>query len=354
MSLRQLLVGEFVDIIEWTDEGPGTMAWRFPRPRNEIKHGAQLIVRPGQTAILVDQGRIADAFGPGRHELTTANMPLLSTLRGWKHGFASPFKADVVFLSTKRFVGQEWKTANPVILRDADLGPVRLRAYGSYSVRIGDERRFLQEIVGGADAYQLDQIEQQLRDVVVASVSSALAESGISIYKLAAQYAEVGERVQQGAAPQFKQYGLEVSQIVIENVSLPADVEATIDQKTRLSMISDLHRYAELQSVDALRDAARNPGGAAATAVGIGIGAVLGQRVVPPTIAGPIEPPPLPTAVWHYAAGTERWGPVAQEQLVSAITPTTLVWREGMRKWTAAGEVAELAALLKVPKHDGQ
>src|SRR4029079_10207048 len=234
MTLREFLVGELIDIIEWNDDSDDTMAWRFSRPKAEIKNGAQLIVRPGQTAILVDQGKIADVFQSGRHELrtaqfchaggherTTANMPLLSSFRGWKYGFESPFKADVLFLATKQFVGRKWGTANPIILNDKGLGPIRLRAYGTYAVRVADGRRFIDEIVGATTSFTVDQISDQLRDIVVAKMSGALAEGGFTVYELSSKYDEVAAAAQPEIAGQVKQLGLEVTQLEIENVSRP-------------------------------------------------------------------------------------------------------------------------------------
>ncbi|MEO5567134.1 MAG: SPFH domain-containing protein, partial [Gemmatimonadaceae bacterium] len=170
MSFREFVVGELIDIIEWIDETGDTMVSRFSRPKNEIKNGAQLIVRPGQIAMLVDQGTIADVFTPGRHELATSNIPVLSTLRGWKHGFKSPFKADVIFLNTKQFTNRKWGTSNPVIVRDPELGPVRLRAFGTYAIRVENPQRFVEEIVGTNSHFLVDAIADQLRNLVVTRV----------------------------------------------------------------------------------------------------------------------------------------------------------------------------------------
>jgi len=318
VTLREFLVGELIDIIEWLDDSGDTMAWRFSRPRNEIKNGAELIVRPAQLAIFIDQGRLADVFRPGRHTLTTANLPLLSSIRGWKYGFASPFKADVLFVNTKQFTNQKWGTSNPVILTDPTLGPVRLRAYGTYAVRVVDPASFVRELVGTNSTFIVEQIADQLRDLVVAKVSAVLATGQISVLELAAKYAEVGARVLDQVAPQFQQYGLGLTQLVIENVSLPPEVEATLDQKTRMNMLGDLDRYTQLQSADAIRDEARNPSGGAAAGVGIGMGAALGQRAMsyaatngatPATQSN--EPPPLPGDAWYYAVGNDRHGPVS-------------------------------------------
>jgi membrane protease subunit (stomatin/prohibitin family) len=356
VSLREFIAGELIDIVEWIDESGDTMVWRFSRPRNEIKNGAELIVRPGQLAIFIDEGRLADTFRPGRHTLTTANLPLLSSIRGWKYGFASPFKADVLFVNTKQFTNQKWGTGNPVILTDASLGPVRLRAYGTYAVRIVDPACFVKELVGTNSVFVVDQIDDQLRDLVVAKVSAVLASGRIPVLDLAAKYAEVGERVLEQVAPQFQQYGLGITQLVIENVSLPPEVEATLDQKTRMNMLGDLDRYAQLQSADAIREAARNPSGGAAAGVGIGMGAALGQRAMAYTApangaaatAQPNEPPPIPTDVWYYVVGGERRGPVAASALRAehTVTADTLVWRRGMSEWRPAAAIPELAPII--------
>lgn len=349
MTLREFLTGELIDVIEWVDDTDDTMAWRFSRPGNEIKNGAQLIVRQSQVAVLVDEGRIADAFQPGRHVLSTANIPILSSLRGWKYGFESPFKVDVVFLNTRQFIAQKWGTANPVILRDPELGPVRLRAFGTYAVRVADSRKFVQELVGTNSVFRVDQTAEQLRDLVVAKVSAVLAGGSVSVYELSSKYTEMGARVQEQVSPQFQQYGLSVTQLVIENVSLPPEVEATLDQKTRMSMLGDLGRYTQLQSADAIRDAARNPSGAAGAGMAIGVGAAVGQQVAAATAArSSTEPPPLPVVMWYYAVGSERHGPVDDAGLRAsgAITRDTLVWRAGMPNWVAAGAVPELASLL--------
>lgn len=359
MTLREFITGELIDVIEWNDDGAdAAMAWRFSRPNNEIKNGAQLIVRPAQVAILVDQGTIADVYQPGRHELTTQNMPVLSRLHGWKYGFESPFKADVVFLSTRQFVGLKWGTANPVILRDAELGPVRLRAYGTYALRVTNAEQFVEELSGTTSAFVIDQITEQLRDLIVAKVSGVLADGGTSVYELAAKYGDVAARVQQRVAPQFQQYGLSITQFVIENVSLPREVEATLDQTTRLSMLGgQLGTYTQLQSADAIREAARNPSGGAAAGVGIGMGAALGQRAAavaapeaaPAAAAGTLEPPPLPAAVWYFAVANERRGPVDQATIMrpGTLSPETLVWKSGMANWTPAAQVAELRELFE-------
>ena len=343
------LTNELVDIIEWLDESRDTMVWRFPRPNNDIKNGAQLIVRPGQTALLVDQGQIADEFGPGRHTLATSNLPVLTRLRGWQYGFQSPFKAEVLFVNTTQFTNRKWGTSNPVIVRDTQLGPVRLRAYGTFAVCVEDPAKFVNEIVGTNTLFTVDLIGEQLRDLVVSSVSAALAQNSISILDLAGSYAELGSRVLEHVASQFTQYGLEITQLVVENVSLPPEVEAAIDARAKLGVIGNLDDYARLQGADALRDAARNPGGGASAGVGIGLGAALAQSSIAPQrpTYQPTEPPPIPVAAWYYVVDDERRGPTDVAGLKTAgVGPNSLVWKSGMSGWVAASSLPEVMRVI--------
>jgi membrane protease subunit (stomatin/prohibitin family) len=357
VSFREFIAGELIDIIEWLDESGDTMVWRFERPHNEIKNGAQLIVRPGQTALFVDQGRIADEFMPGRHRLTTDNLPVLSTLRGWKYGFASPFRAEVLFVATTQFANQKWGTSNPVIVRDPALGPVRLRAFGTYAVRVQNPETLVRELAGTDSRFTVDQISDQLRDLVVASVSSALADTQISILDLASRYSDLGGHVLARVAPQFEQYGLELAQLVVENVSLPAEVERAIDQHAKLSVIGDLDQYTRLQSADALRDAARNPSGAAGAGVGIGMGAAMAQNAMAPKAAPPAapaaanEPPPIPRDAWYYVVAGERRGPtdlagIRRAAASGEVAADTMVWKSGMADWSPLSKVSELARAI--------
>jgi membrane protease subunit (stomatin/prohibitin family) len=353
VSFREFVAGELIDIIEWIDDSDDTMLSRFSRPKNEIKNGAQLIVRPGQAALFVDQGDIADLFLPGRHELATSNLPLLSTLRGWAFGFESPFKADILFVNTRQFTNCKWGTANPVIVRDPALGPVRLRAFGTYAIRIADPGRFVHEVVGTNSLFLVDEITAQLRDLVVSRVSGALAQGNVSVFDLSTQYSELGHRVLELVAPQFQQYGLELTQLVVENVSLPAEVESAIDQRSKMGVLGDLDQYTKLQSADALRDAARNPSGGAAAGVGIGMGAAMASRAMTASAGSAAtpsdEPPPIPVPqdLWYYAVKGERQGPVDRATIKSQIAAgvvraDTLVWRKGMSAWTRMADVADL------------
>ena len=221
MGLWDKLTGEFVDIIEWTDDSQDTMVWRFERHGNEIKYGAQLTVRESQVAVFVNEGQIADVFFPGRYVLETQNIPILSTLQGWKHGFESPFKAEVYFVNTRRFTDLKWGTKNPVMMRDPEFGPVRLRAFGTYEIRVADSGAFLREIVGTDGHFTTDEVTDQLRNLIVSRFSQEVGGSGIPVLDLAGNYDQLSTFVTNKIAPDFGQYGLELTKLLVENVSLP-------------------------------------------------------------------------------------------------------------------------------------
>ena len=367
MTMRDFIAGEVIDIVEWLETSTDTMAWRFARPNNELKNGAQLIVRPGQQAVFVDEGSIADVFLPGRHELVTKNLPVLSRLRGWKYGFASPFKAEIVFVSTRQITGTKWGTKAPVMTSDPELGPVRLRAFGTYVARVSDAESFVRELVGANAGFSVDQISEQLRNLVVARFSDVLGEQSISVLKLASHYDELGNLTLKHLVTELSRFGLELTQLVVESIALPDEVAATLDQRTRIGLIGDVGAYAQLQAADALRDAARNPGGGAAAAgAAIGVGVAMGQQLantaatamrppssVPPLAPASSGPPPLPHApLFFIAVQGAPEGPLdvaTLRQRVSdgVLTDSTLVWRDGMAQWAAAAQVPEIAALLR-------
>jgi membrane protease subunit (stomatin/prohibitin family) len=357
MTLRDFIQGELVDIIEWLESSTDAMVWRFDRPNNEIKNGAQLIVRPGQVAVFVDQGTVADVFVPGRHELTTENLPVLSRLRGWKHGFVSPFKAEVVFVSTRQFVSNKWGTKQPVMTRDPELGPVRLRVFGTYAVHVSDAESFVRELVGANSSYTIGQISDQLRDLVVARVSELLGQNAIPVLKLAASYKELGDLAVQRLAPELAKLGVELTKVVVESIALPDEVAATLDQRTRIGLIGgDMGAYAQLLTADAVRDAARNQGtGGAGAAIGVGLGIAqqLAGAAAQSARGGAASPPPLPASPGFFigidgkAQGPFDAAALAQRVKDGVLRADTLVWREGMAAWAAAAQVADVAALFK-------
>lgn len=360
MTLRDLIHGELIDIIEWLETSHEAMVWRFDRPDNEIRNGAQLIVRPGQVAVFVEQGSVADVFQPGRHELATKNLPVLSRLRGWKYGFESPFKADVVFVSTRQFTGNKWGTKQPVMTTDPQLGPVRLRAFGTYAARVSDAEAFVRELVGSNSSFTIGQISDQLRDQVVARFSQLLGENTTSVLALAASYRQLGEQVTARLAPELAKFGVELTQLVVESIALPDEVAATLDQRTRIGLIGgDMQAYAQMLTADAIRDAARNQGsGGAGAAIGVGLGMAqqlaggAARPVANPSSPSPDTPPPIPSAVAFYVAvdGAPH-GPLDVAALRAraadgALRSDTLVWRPGMAAWASASQVPELASLL--------
>ncbi|HEX8658740.1 MAG TPA: SPFH domain-containing protein [Hymenobacter sp.] len=299
MGLFDFIRNELIEIIDWVDNSTDTVIWKFPDHENNLKNGAQLVVRDSQVALLMDQGRIADVFGPGRHVLATANLPVLTTLRGWKYGFDSPFKVDIFFVSTKQFTNLKWGTPNPVILRDPEFKQVRVRAFGTFTLRVTDAARFLTEFAGTNSLVRISDVEGQLRSAIVNKFSDTLAEANVSVLDLARNYQELGERLRPLLQDDFGAYGLELSRFYLENASLPAEVEAFLDKTTQMSMVGDLGRFQQFQAGLAVEKAAEQEGGIGGAAVLLGgLGNLMGNAVAPAPTA-----PPAPSAA---PAGTDR------------------------------------------------
>jgi len=363
MALFDKLRAELVDIVEWIDDSQHTLVWRFPRYRNQIKYGAQLIVRPGQSAVFVHQGRIADVFGPGHYQLETKNLPLLSTLMGWMHGFDSPFKAEVYFVSTRQLTDLKWGTSNPVPLRDADFGPVRVRAFGTYTLRAIDPGRLLSELVGTDGVYEAEEVSALLRSIISMTFADVVASSGISVLDLAENYSELSEVLRKEVVSRIDdEFGLEIPQLYIVNVSVPAEVERALDARASMNAIGDMNAFQAYQLGNAMPEAAANPaGGLAGAGVGLGMGLAMtnsmggmmtggsGETSTPASAAAPAGgPPPLPTVMWHIAEGGQPTGPFSQAQLAQAIaagrvTQDTMVWSVGMAEWAIASGIEALA-----------
>ncbi|HEX7296851.1 MAG TPA: SPFH domain-containing protein [Pyrinomonadaceae bacterium] len=270
---------QFIEVIEWLDQSSNTLVYRFPVKDQEIKNGAQLIVRESQAAVFVSEGQIADQFPPGRYTIDGGNTPILSKLGAWKYGFNSPFKAEVYFVNTKQFTDLKWGTPNPVMMRDADFGMVRLRAFGIYSMRVGDPRAFIKDIAGTNAHFVTEDIEGQLKRTLVSGFSDALAESKIAALDLASNYDELSKFTREKLSEEFKTFGLELTKFVIENISLPQEVEAAMDKRTSMGVIGDVGRYTQFQAADAMRDAAQNPSGGAGTGAGLGAGFAMGNAM---------------------------------------------------------------------------
>jgi len=362
MAFLDKLKGEIVDIIEWNEDGSDTVVWRFPRYQDEIKKGAQLTVRPGQAAVFVNEGKVADIFQPGLHTLHTRNLPILSTLKGWKYGFDSPFKAEVYFVSTRQFTDLKWGTKNPVMLHDAEFGPMRLRAFGSFVAKVCDPHKLVEQLAGTSAAFNVEDIREQLRNVVVSRFADVLASSKIPALNLAASYDDLAVRLAKVIEPDFARFGFSATQLLLENISLPEEVERALDKRTSMGVVGNLDQFARFQAAQAMEAAAKNPGGSAGSVLGLGVGLGLaGQlagaaQVAPPLPAQgsrPAGPPPLPGKEWWIALDGQQSGPhdlsaLATLAAAGRLNAATLAWRDGQQGWQPVGAIAELRSALGV------
>ena len=361
MGFIDKLRAELIDIIEWVDDSRRTLVWRFPRYHNQIKMGAQLIVRPGQAAIFVRQGRVADTFGPGQYRLETKNLPILGTLAGWKYGFDSPFMAEIYFVSTRQITDLKWGTPNPVMMRDPDFGPIRVRAFGTYTLRASDPKTLLEELVGTDSSFEADEITELLRSIINSSFADVVAKSEIAVLDLARSYAELSEQLRRMSVERIDdEYGLELPQLYIVNISVPAEVEQALDTRTSMGVIGDMTAYQAYQLGQAMPEAAANPaGGIAGAGVGLGMGMAMAGPMAAQLMggtpggapSGPQMPPPPPPAAWHVAQNGQSTGPFSAEQMVAAVAAgnlrrDTLVWTAGMAGWAAAAQVPQIAGLF--------
>ena len=278
MGIFDILKGQLIDVIEWTDSSNDTMVYKYNMNGKEIMMGAQLTVRESQVAVFVNEGQIADMFAPGRYELQTSNMPIMTALKSWKFGFNSPFKADVYFINTKQFLDRKWGTSNPVMMRDAEFGMIRLRAFGIYSFRVTDAETFLKECFGTSALYKTEGVEGQIKRTLVSGLSDAIAESKIPALDLAANYDELSQYAMTGINAKLAELGLGLASFVIENISLPEEVEKAMDRRTSMGVVGDLNKYTQFQAAEAMREAANNPnGGMAGMGVGMGAGMTMAQ-----------------------------------------------------------------------------
>ena len=278
-KVKEAALNQFIEVIEWLDESRDTLLYRFPVAGQEIKNGAQLIVRESQAAVFVFEGQVADVFTPGRYTVEGGNTPILSKLGAWKYGFNSPIKSEVYFVNTKQFTDMKWGTSNPIMLRDQDFGIVRLRAFGAYSLRVADPGEFIKEVAGTNAHFQTEDIDGQLKRAIVTEFSDAIGELKIPALDLAAQYKEMGEAIRAKINEDFKTYGLEVTKFYVENISLPPEVEAAMDRRASMGALGDAQRYTQFQAADALRDAAKNEGGGAGLGAGLGAGFAVGNQI---------------------------------------------------------------------------
>ncbi len=354
MGIFDFLTGEFIDVIHWTDNTRDTMVWRFEREDHEIKYGAKLTVREGQAAVFVHEGQLADVFTPGLYMLETNNMPIMTTLQHWDHGFKSPFKSEIYFVNTTRFSNLKWGTKNPIMLRDPEFGPTRLRAFGTYTVKVADPAVFLREIVGTDGEFTMDEISYQIRNIIVQEFSRAIASSGIPVLDMAANTADLGKLIANAIDPTMKQYGLTIPELYIENISLPPAVEEALDARTSRGMAGNLDEHMKWKAAESMTMEGSAAGGAMGMGMGAGLGMQMGNMVQAGAspVAAPPPPPPV-EHVWHIAEGGEVSGPFSKATMGRKVTDGSLnrdsmVWTQGQDGWMRAEDVAELAQLFTV------
>ena len=356
MGLFDKLRGELIDIIEFLDNTQDTIVYRFERYGNEIKNNAKLIVREGQMAVFINEGQVADIFSPGTYTLNTENLPILSTLKGWKYGFNSPFKAEVYFVNTTNFINQKWGTKNAIILNDTRFGMVEIRAFGMYSFKITDAPVFIREIVGTNQSFTTQNIAEQLKSIIVTRFSDAAGESNLPIESYASNLNELSDVIFSYMQGDFAAYGMEVTKFLIENISMPDEVKKEIFELSRLEKV-DLDKLAKLKLAKAMEAAAENPSGTAGMGVGLGAGIAMAQQMTQNMMNtsgktnGQDTPPPLPGEVVYYVAiDGQQAGPYNLAQLGDLIekqrlSRESLVWKKGLSAWEPAGNQSDLQSL---------
>ena len=369
MSIFDFLSGQFIDVIAWTDDTRDTMVWRFEREGHEIKYGAKLTVREGQTAVFIHEGQMADVFTPGLYMLETNNMPIMTSLQHWSHGFQSPFKSEIYYVNTNRYTDLKWGTKNPIMLRDPEFGPTRIRAFGTYTVKVKDAGKFMTEIVGTDGEFTTDEVTFQIRNIIVQEFSRTIGSAGIPVLDMAGNTGELGKLMAEKISDTIDQYGLELPELYIENISLPPAVEAAMDKRTSMGVVGDLSKYTQFSAAEAMTAAANNPdgGGGMGAGMGMGMGMAMANQMAG-SMAGPwganpqaqqqqhvaAAPPPPPVEhVWHLAENGQTTGPFSKATLgqmagSGALTRQTHVWTAGQDGWKKAEDVDELAQLFTI------
>ncbi|MAW95883.1 MULTISPECIES: SPFH domain-containing protein [unclassified Leeuwenhoekiella] len=360
-KIKEKLSHEFIDIIEWLDYTQDTIAHRFERYQNEIKNNAKLIVREGQTAVFVNEGQLADVFGPGTYTLNTKNLPILTTLKGWKYGFDSPFKAEVYFVNTHLFTDEKWGTKNPITLSDERFGLVEIRAFGTYAFRISDAGKFIKDIVGTDNNFTNFEINEHLKSLIATRFTDTVGEAKLPIELYAANTTELSETCKEVMQPEFASVGISLEKFFIENVSMPEELKKEIFEYSRIDKL-DLDKLTKFKTAKAIEAAANNEGGTAGAGMGMGMGFVLAQQMGGAMLGGaaqaprPVQPaatpPPMPAVTqYYYANNNQQQGPVSFEQLQSlfaarTINRNSLIWKQGMTEWKALQEIEELKPFL--------
>jgi membrane protease subunit (stomatin/prohibitin family) len=358
MGFFSSLRGEFIDIIEWTDDSNNTLVYRFERHDNEIKNEAKLTVREGQVAVFINEGKIADVFEPGMYTLNTQNLPLLSTLKGWKYGFDSPFKAEVYFINMRNFTDQKWGTKNPITLSDPRFGMLEIRAFGTYVMKVKEPTLFIREIVGTDGHFTTDEITNQLRSLIVTRFTDAIGEADLPVEKYAANTNEIAQLIKGIMQEDFDIYGIDLTNFLIENISMPDEIKTEIFELSRLNSI-DLDKFAKIKAAKAMEKAAENESGTAGAGMGMGMGFAMANQMgnafqgnTSTAANNPSGPPPIPQqAAFHVVLNGQQAGPydmASLQQMIAQnqLTRESLVWKQGMTAWAAASQVSELANLF--------
>ncbi|NNL03494.1 MAG: SPFH domain-containing protein [Eudoraea sp.] len=362
-EIKKKLSQEFIDIVEWIDTTNDTIVHRFERYQNEIKNNAKLVVREGQKAVFVNEGHLADVFNPGTYTLNTNNLPILTTLKGWKYGFDSPFKAEVYFVNTRLFTDEKWGTKNPIMLSDERFGLTEIRAFGTYSFRISDPGKFVVDVVGTDGNFTNYEVNEHLKSLIVTRFTDTVGEANLPLELYAANTSELSDTCQEVMKPEFERVGIELEKFYIENVSMPEELKKEIFEYSRLDKL-DLSKLTQFKAAKAMEAAAKNEGGTAGAGMGLGMGFVLAQQmgtlmgqptqqsVTTPQPQGAALPPPMPVQVmYYYAANGQQLGPVSFDKLKElfanrTINRDSLVWKQGLLEWTALKEIEELKAFL--------
>ena len=371
-TLKQHAGAQFLDVIQWMDDSNDTLVWRFPVFNQAITDNSKLVVREGQAAVFVSEGRLSDVFGPGTYTLDTRNAPISSFFKSIAYSLEYPYKGDIYFVSTRQFIDNGWGTATPIMLRDAEFGPVRIRAYGVFSYRIADPGEFLRQIVGTDGLFTTDEINGQLKKKLVAAFASAVGQAKIPVLDLAANYLEMGEQLATTISPKMtSSYGITLTDLTIQSISLPEAVEKALDDRSRMGVLGDLNAYTQLQAAESIQTAAANKGIAGAgmgMGVGFGMGNMMGNAMgqafggngqfnpnqgmqgggMPPG-----APPPPPAAAAYHYSGPAGQGQKSLDEIVQIVMNDRdgahNVWQQGWPGWKSVKEVAEIAGRLPPP-----
>jgi membrane protease subunit (stomatin/prohibitin family) len=329
MSLTSFIKKQFIDILQWNEDRDGVLSWRYPMQDFEIQYGGQLVVRDSQMAVFVNEGKVADVFSAGTYKLTTQTIPVLTYLKNWDKLFESPFKSDVYFMSTRLQLGRRWGTQQPITIRDKDFGMVRMRAFGIYSYQIKDPGIFFKEVAGTRDTYTVEEMEEQLRNQVVSSMTAAFGGSNVAFLDMAGNQGLLGDAVKAKLEPAFQRYGLSLDSFMVENVSLPDEIQKALDKRISVGMMKDvIPEYTKLQVADAIPLAAQNEGGLAGLGAGLGVGFGAGQAVAgamssamgagaQPSAAAPAAPAATPSAEDDVTAKLEKLGALMAKGLIT-------------------------------------